>query len=101
MSRPDDLVAYTYQADLYCPRCILRAFHGSPTGKPPIFGMTIEQHLDMVARMRGIDRSDETTFDSSEFPKPVFRSDVSSPGSLRGLDTEYDRCGSCGEVLGE
>ena len=114
-ARPDDLVAYSYYADLYGPCCILRAFHGGPTGEPPVAGMSIEQHLDLLARLRGVDRSDERSFDSGDFPKFVFRDVLESCDDCGGLggDPETDdycdycdgtgigdRCGSCGGILG-
>src|SRR5215469_4026795 len=71
---PYDIVGYAYKADEYCPDCILRVFHGSPTGQPPIAGMTIEHHLDIVARMRGIDRNGDV--DCGGFPVPIQRSDL-------------------------
>jgi hypothetical protein len=127
VSRPDDLVAYTYAADLYCPSCILRAFHGSPTGLPPIAGMSIEQHLDVLARLRGVDPSDERSFDSGDFPKLVRRSELTAcehcdgDGDIELLygprGREYhgrwvrcgecdgtgspDRCGRCRQLLAE
>jgi hypothetical protein len=126
-ARPDDLVAYTYRADVYGPCCILRAFHGSPTGEPPIAGMSIEQHLDVLARLRGVDRSDEGSFDSGDFPKPVRRSELTICGHCNGegqIEFLYgprghqyhgrwvrcgecdgsgstDRCGRCRELLAE
>lgn len=127
MSRPDDLVGYAYCADLYCPRCILRAFHGSPTGEPPIAGMSIEQHLDVLARLRGIDRTGTVPFDSGEFPAVVFRGDLGACDHCQGAgDIEFlygprgheyhgrwvrcgecdgtgspDRCGRCRQLLAE
>lgn len=127
MSRPDDLVGYAYRTDLYCPRCILPAFHGSPTGEPPIAGMSIEQHLDVLARLRGVDRTGIEPFDSGEFPAVVFRSDLAACDHCQGAGDiellygprgrEYhgrwvrcgecdgtgspDRCGRCRQLLAE
>ena len=90
MAHSHDIVGYTFRADLYCPGCTLRVLHGSPTGEPPIAAMSYEMHLDIVARLWGVDRYDETSYDSGEFPKVAFRD----------MTTSGDRCGRCGEELG-
>lgn len=92
-----DIVAYTLNADLYCPDCVLDVL---PTGEgqaydgwalaPGADPMTTEANLDEIAAAFGIDREDEHTFDSNEFPKVVFGDQVESD----------DHCGSCGEVIG-
>jgi hypothetical protein len=100
---PYDIVGYVYKTDTYCPDCILRVFHDSPTGQPPIAGMTIEQHLDVVARMRGINRADQSSFDNGEFPVPMFRQDLTpcehcmTEFGIDGDDEEFD-CGICDGV---
>lgn len=77
-----DIVAYTYNADIYCPACILQAMGVlQPNG-------TTEWALDSLALDRGIDRYDERTFDSGDFPKVVFASDL-----------EGELCGMCGEAI--
>ena len=120
MSKPahaTDIVGYTYRADLYCPACIITQSNCYPDGGMWI--ATAEQLLSMRASQLNIDRMDETTFDSGEFPKVVFRDmltcvEVCECGRVKathdgriacgrwrpcGFDTT-DRCGSCGEVLG-
>jgi hypothetical protein len=83
----DELAAYTYQADTYCRRCIIKVldaeelmFHGDTDP---------EESLDIVAEARGIDRYDERSFDSGDFPKVVFDYQV----------TDNEVCGECGEAL--
>jgi hypothetical protein len=51
--------------------------------------MGTEEALDFLAQRRGIDRYDEHTFDSGDFPKVIFRDQV----------TDDDVCGVCGEKL--
>lgn len=66
------IVGYVFQASIYCPKCagnIGRTFGGSWTTKS-----TTEEILDNAARYIGVDRTDETSFDSSEFPKVVLES---------------------------
>jgi hypothetical protein len=76
MSNASDIVGYTYRAGLYCPRCI-----GGPVGKRAglswaDFGYPSEITLNASAVILGIDRDDESTFDSGEFPKVLPRCDT-------------------------
>jgi hypothetical protein len=78
VSRPEDLVAYAYQADLHCPRCILRALNVRDpfgiAGSAFVFSVDrVAAALDYEARRRGIDRTGAEPFDSGEFPAVVFR----------------------------
>lgn len=81
------VVGYVYAADIYCPACIVRAL---PTAElsPAAYDMQAEDVLEQVAAAMGVDRADETTYDSDDFPKVVFASDAHG-----------DVCGSCGEEL--
>lgn len=90
-----DIVAYTFQADTYCPDCIIDQL---PTGPDQAFDgwavapsvrMSVEDNLTEIAAAFQIDRFDESSFDSGDFPKVVFDSQVEF--------TEY--CGSCGSEL--
>jgi hypothetical protein len=67
------VVGYTYAADTYCHDCIV-----------DVIGP-----LDERAEALGIDTDDERSYDSDDFPKVVFASQVE--------DAEY--CGSCHELL--
>lgn len=82
--------AYTYQADLLCPSCVLDAMTTDGTKRPgyaaAALGRDPEQALDALAAVAMLDRYDEHSFDSDEFPKVVFADQV-EPG---------DRCGACG-----
>ena len=92
-----EIAAYTFMADLYCSQCInvvvendirFDGWQLSPAqGLRPI--MNTEANLEEIALAFGIDRQDETTFDSDEFPKVVFAY----------MLTEDDCCGECGENL--
>lgn len=79
--RSDAIVGYTWQADIWCPACIERA-------NPSIDG-NAEAVLDTLAQRNDIDRSDETSFDSGDFPKIIFAVMVEDDES----------CGQCGESL--
>lgn len=70
-----EIVAYTYQADIYCPECILevmdaRQYRGSLGGDM----VEVEDNLNEIASDPSypIDRDHEYTFDSDIFPKVVF-----------------------------
>lgn len=66
-----DIIAYMYKADLYHPECILDAM-GLPTGNPEVV-------LAKEAIARGIDNSNEETYDSDEYPKVVFADQWTEP----------------------
>ncbi|WP_431881852.1 hypothetical protein [Micromonospora chalcea] len=79
-----DVVGYTFNADTYCADDIAKMFRC----EVPAVGVnaSAETVLDAVAGKRGIDRRDERTFDSGDFPKVIFASMVES---------DDDRCGAC------
>lgn len=73
-----DIVGYTFNADTYCREHIVGAL---PTGEGEAFDgwalaqgvrMSTEDNLSQIAYAFGIDRDDESSFDSSEFPKVIF-----------------------------
>lgn len=92
-----DVIAYTFAADIYCPQCInvvvendtrYDGWQLSPVdGLRPI--MATEANLDEIAAAFGIDRADEWSFDSDDFPKVVFDSQIQ----------ENEHCGECHEDL--
>jgi len=84
MTRAWDVVAYTFQADIHCPKCIGRMFG-------PTFGKPTEDVLTMRARKLGVDRMDERTFDSGDFPKIIFSSDANNGG--------HEHCGTCRDCI--
>lgn len=82
-----DIAAYMYQAELLCPECTaltIEVDHPSPAWLTP------EQILDRVAKVIGLDRRDERSFDSNEFPKVVFADQICSDGDI---------CIQCGNSL--
>jgi hypothetical protein len=88
-----DVVGYFYQASYCCPGCCLTSMLDATGGCTPeeiafYPTHTEEALLDVYARRLGINRQDESTFDSFEFPKVIWRAMV------RG-----DRCGICGAEL--
>lgn len=92
MPHSTDIVAYTFQADIYCPPCVIRVLPTGPGQKydgwavAAMAPMETEANLDEIAAAFGIDRQNESSFDSGDFPKVVLRDQV-----------EFSqRCGACG-----
>lgn len=74
-----DIVGYTFDADVYHGECLPIELYTEDT----------EAGLDALAWDLGINRHDEWSYDSSDFPKVIFDSMVEGP--------EY--CGGCGDEL--
>lgn len=90
-----DIIGYTFQADIYCPECIASAL---PTGDGEAFDgwkladgvrKPAEDNLSEIAAAFGINRDDESSYDSDEFPKVIFAS----------MAEDAETCGSCGGEL--
>jgi hypothetical protein len=100
---PYDIVGYQFQADTYCPGCIVGQL---PTGPDEAYDgwtlatgvtMTPEDNLTELAAAFNIDREDESTFDPGDFPKVVFRD--SAEDYPYGHDGDAETCGACGGTL--
>lgn len=89
------IVGYVYQADIYCDACIVDAVTadgGAYDGwaLAPSISMPTEHNLSEIAFAFGIDRTDERSFDSGNFPKVI----------LAGMvESDDERCGACHESL--
>jgi hypothetical protein len=89
------VVGYTYRADLICPACVVDTYRarrradGAQLDSIDATTRPAESFLDDYAAWRGIDRYCESSFDSDDFPKVVFRDQVE----------DGDTCGECGEFL--
>lgn len=73
--RPDDITQYTYRADIYPPDKIAAALarDGYPVSPGELNNVeAAETMLDELAGLKGINRLDERSFDSDDFPKIVF-----------------------------
>lgn len=86
------IVGYTFRAENICANCVLHAVaeHRPDATSPGLFGLEPEHGLDQVAEWLGIEREDERTFDSDDFPKVIFASQVE--------DDEH--CPKCHELIG-
>jgi len=87
-----DIVGYTYACETLCPACTVAAL---PTGEGETFdgwrdmtNMSAEDNLTELAAAFGIDRMDEHSFDSGDFPKVIFSS-----------SNEDESCDHCGGEL--
>ena len=83
------IAAYAYQADIYCPACLIEAMIADGLAAPAARVTPTDDVLEQCAGALAIDRADDTTYDTSEFPKPVH------------LDwlTSDDTCARCHEPL--
>lgn len=96
-----DPIGYVYESDLLCPTCIIDVANLYPSvgGSDP---RDTEDRLDFCAGQLKINRSDEGTFDSGDFPKVY----VGTPHDGCTVENGYepgqcgDQCGGCGKTLG-
>jgi hypothetical protein len=102
MAHSTDIVGYTYKADQYCPGCIIDQVFS--TYGMAAFSKNVETALTLTAENLDIDRFNESSYDSDEFPKVIFRDQVrhgeDPTDDKEGWDPT-DRCGCCGEILGD
>ena len=103
MTKAYDIVGYTYKADQFCTDCIREQVIASLPEELQVLAHPVDSEggeypwdaewfLDQVAPHLDIeDRMDERTFDSDDFPKVIFSTQVE--------DTEH--CGNpeCEETL--
>ena len=105
---PDELAGYTLAGQTYCPTHAITAL---PTGPGQTYdgwalaeGAVIaspEDTLDEIAWAFGIDRSDETSVDSQNFPTRLRVREVISPtdAEASGDDALPTTCALCHEPL--
>jgi pyruvate/2-oxoacid:ferredoxin oxidoreductase beta subunit len=70
-----DIAGYDYQTELYCPGCaamaLISALSREGTTETEAIG-----HINDLVAARGIDMSDLSSYDSVDFPKPVFADQI-------------------------
>jgi hypothetical protein len=78
-------LAYVFEGDLHCWPCIREKFG----------------YLEQLAAERGIDLTDEASYDSGDFPKAIaMSSELNNPaGDGDPEEVRWDHCGSCGDCL--
>jgi hypothetical protein len=86
-----DVVGYAWDADNYCPRCVLELMGVATTG-PVHPGPVLESEIDVWAAANGLSHMRETT----ECPQPIFNSEEAYEEDGRAR-----RCGRCHEPLVE
>jgi hypothetical protein len=69
--RAEEIAAYTYRAEVLCPSCVIEAMIAAADASPAARDMTTEDVLRQCAGANAIDRDDETSYDSDEFPTVV------------------------------
>ena len=79
------IAGYIYWADIYCPECIIEIMIARGDASPAARDMPPETVLDQCAGAMGIDRYDEATYDTDEFPKVAFVFHI----------VDGDTCGRC------
>jgi hypothetical protein len=106
--------AYLYDTEVFTPEGIVDRLRREGRASPAAVDMSVEDVLDQIAGVEGVDRDDETLFDSSEFPKTVWYSEMADgdtvvgPGgayltwttgsdSLADDDDGERRCSDCGD----
>ena len=83
------IVGYTYKAENYTPCGVIEAMIANREASPAARDMSVEDALDQIAEANCIDRTDESSFDSGEFPKVIFASDVEDGERFIDSDGEY------------
>lgn len=83
---PDENIAgYTYRADNHRPEALVEILIREGRLAPGARGMDPDAALDQLAGVEGVDREDETAFDSGDFPK-IVRADQLTVDDLDWLD---------------
>lgn len=89
-----DIAGYDYNADTYCRECIVKVLPTGPDGAYDGWAdatglMGAEEFLQGIADAFGINREDERSFDSGDFPKVI----------LEVMIEEPETCGNCGAEI--
>lgn len=85
---PHDPIGYTYKAENYTPSALAEVLIRNGELSPGARGMTAENALDQLADATGVDRDDEYSFESDDFPK-VITGDMVSIADAPWLGREY------------
>ena len=85
-----DVVAYMYDAGAYCPEHTVEMLIADGIASGAARRMPIEDVMFQCSQAMGIDADDLYSYDSSEFPKPLFRDQMSQ-----------NTCDTCGTILAE
>jgi len=72
----NDIVGYTFKAENYRGDDLIEDLIKAELAAPAARDMAVEDVLDQIAGANAIDREDEHTFDTDDFPKVIFGSQV-------------------------
>ena len=86
-----DVVAYMYDAGEYCPEHTVEMMIADGIAGVAARYMATEDVMWQCSNAMGIDADDLYSYDSSEFPKPLFRDQMG----------QTDTCDTCGAILEE
>lgn len=82
------VIGYNFKADIFCGEHVIEQMIKAGIAAPGARGMDVEDALNQISANEGIERDDEVTFDSWDFPKVV--------------TTQHEgihQCGQCGKYL--
>ena len=94
----DSIVGYTYKAEQLCPDCT-RAALGYGAGSRFRDVLSVENRLNSIASRIGLERDDESSFDSNDFPKVIL--DAMLDCDREELEGQHERCDHCNVKLCE
>lgn len=84
----DAVTGYVWRGDTYCPDCVVKSIGNKRRFR--VDHRSAEEILEENAARMNIDRNDEWSFDSWNFPKVVFATDA---------DFWPDSCTKCGKSV--
>jgi hypothetical protein len=109
--RDGEPVGYTYNADTYCPGCILFEVNYLAAKLEiahQVFKPNVHDTLKVWAEHLGINMTDERSYDSGDWPKSIVEGQITFPEpcgrclALFGMDpNEAPWCSACGCYTGE
>ena len=72
-----DIVGYVYRADGYKPSALIKLLLAEGRLSPGALGMDPDEALDQLAAVEDVNRDDEYSFDTDDFPKTILRHELS------------------------
>lgn len=88
-----EIVAYTYNAENWTPAGLIEVGIREGWLAPAARDMAPEDVLDQAQHAEGVDRYDERSFDSGDFPKVIFADSLNDDELFRNENGEYVRIG--------
>jgi hypothetical protein len=85
----DKITGYVYAADSFCDKCLKRYMFANKQIDEELKAQRIEDILDIVSKEWGVDRTNEWSYNSDDFPKVIFASDAEF------MEDMCSRCDKC------